>query len=322
MMSSPKSTALLLGLACSSVSVANLLTKAFINNDNAVHVIFLQIAAGTVLTWGIAVIGGQQPRALRHLRLGLPGILQPGLAYCFAYLGLTQVSASVHSIIFATETGMVALLAWPLLRERPGLGTILSILFGMGGVVLLSHGGEAQKSATMLGVGLVLAGVLMSALDTIAARALVQSANVLTLTAASNLGGLLLLFLLLIATGDAFELVRLDRATLLAAILSGCLLHGLAGLAFNLVLGRLPAALAATLFPLVSLMTTLGGILLLGERLMPRQWLGGFAIFAGVMLAVYHMMARQGHCALPRAAGDPSSPASSGLACKQRRSVA
>lgn len=251
----------------------------------ALPIVLVQVVASLAVIAPIAAIRRRLPRLSRDWRLGLPGLLQPGVSYALVFAGLALIPAGVAGLLFATEAGLVALAAWPLLGERPRPVVGLSIAASSAGVALLAGAGSGAAMIAPLGIVLVLAGILCAALDTVASRALMTTADPLTMAVATHVAALIAIAVLL-AFSAPLDWRWLRAPALVARVaVAGVLLHGLATVLFNVALQRITAAAAASTFPLISLLTAIGGVTVLGERLSTGQWLGGGVILAAMLLA-------------------------------------
>ncbi len=284
--------------ACACVAGPVVATKAMLDSAPALPVLLIQIVASTLVMTIIAMQWGRLPKP-GDWRLGLPGLAQPGLSYLLFYLGLKLVPASIEGLLVALESGIVALLAWPLLGERPTWRVIVAAFMGMAGVALLGGALSPVASVSPLGVALIVAGVVFAALDTIGSRYLMTSADPLTMTVAAHWFGLVLVATSTAATGPYDWALLLAPTTLAAIAVAGIVVHGAALFLFNSALHHLPAAIAAALFPLISLLTALGGVLLLGERLTMVQVGGGALVIGSAALVVWCIDRRTGQAPGP-----------------------
>ena len=274
--------------ACLCVSVASIMTKALLAHAPVLPVVFAQVLASTVVVWAVAAARGRLPRGRTGLRLATPGLLAPGLQYLAAYGGLAMTPVSIEGVLFALEATLVALLAWPLLRERPSRQTRVSIALGTVGVVLISWRDTGDARIPLAGVALILAGVACGALDTLVSRVLAPEADPLTMTAAVHAAGLAVVAATVLGTGAAtgaasWTFLRAP-GTLAVVVVSGVLLHGVATLGFVAALQHTTAARAAALFPSIAVFNTLGGYVVLGERLWGVQLGGGVLVVAAALL--------------------------------------
>lgn len=279
-------------VACACVAGPTVATKAVLETAPALPVLLIQIIASTLT---LTAVGGRLRRLprLADWRLGLPGLLQPGLSYLLFYLGLQLVPASVEGLLVALEAGIVALLAWPLLGERPTWRVATAALVGMVGVALLGGAVSPVAAVSPLGIGLILLGVCLAALDTIGSRYLMNSADPLTMTIAGHWFGLIFVAISTLATGPYDWAPLLVPSMLVAIAIAGIIVHGVALFLFNSALHHLPASFAAALFPLISLLTALGGVVLLGERLDLVQIAGGALVIGSALLVVWCIERRE-----------------------------
>lgn len=154
-------------------------------------------------------------------------MFQPGLVFPLTYAGLALIPLTIAAFLFAFETVLVLLLAWPLIGERPTRGRIAAAGAGTIGVLLISRGGIGGDTAALAGILLVMGGVLAAAMHTITTRAIAVDADPLPMAAASLLVGLTIVVgALLIWPADWSGI--LNVSTMSAVVISGVLLHGAA----------------------------------------------------------------------------------------------
>lgn len=279
-------------VACACVAGPTVATKVVLEAAPVLPVLLIQIIASTIVLTSVGWRLRRLPR-VGDWRLGLPGLFQPGLSYLLFYLGLQLVPASVEGLLVALEAGIVALLAWPLLGERPTWRVATAALIGMVGVALLGGALSPVEAVSPLGIGLILLGVCFAALDTIGSRYLMSSADPLAMTIAGHWFGFVLIVVSTAATGPYDWAPLLAPPTLAAIAVAGIVVHGIALFLFNSALHHLPASFAAALFPLISLLTALGGVLLLGERLDLVQIAGGALVIGSALLVVWCIERRE-----------------------------
>lgn len=273
--------------ACLCVAAGTLMTKPLLSHVEALPAVLVQVLASLLVIGPAAALTGRWPKLRRDWRLGLPGLLQPGLSYGLIFAGLALIPASIAGLLFASEAGLVAMLAWPILGERPNPVVFLSIGASTIGIVMLTGVGVPSPMISPIGTVLVLAGILCAALDTIAARAMVIKADPLSMAVAVHLAALLVISanLSFVAAND-WQWVG-DARLLGVVALSGLLLHGIATIWFNRALQLMSAAVAASLFPVISLLIAVGGILLFNEKLLPSQIYGAIIILIATFSTGY-----------------------------------
>jgi EamA-like transporter family len=124
---------------------------------------------------------------LDEWRIGLPGIFQPGLAYGLSIIGLAQLPVTLEAMIFAIETPLILLLAWPLLGERPtGLLAALGLLAFAGVLILTWRPEIAVTSGEGFAVSLIVSAALFAALYSVIVRRMSADVDALRLTRASQ----------------------------------------------------------------------------------------------------------------------------------------
>lgn len=280
---SPGVPGVLAGCAC--VATAVLVSKPIVEHLPVLPVVLLQIVASILVTWPMAFLLRLAPSAQSVVAIGWPGLLQPGLAYMLTFAGLAITPASVEGLLFAFEAALVALFAWPLLGERPSRRTVAVLAIGTVGVLFVSGADSPGAAPPVLGVLLILAGVAAAALDTVASRHLAVSVAPLTLTAGTQVAGLAAVAASapFWKTGDLATVLSSSAA--LPIFVSGVLVHGIAPWMFNASLKTLTAGAAAALFPLISLLTVLGGVVFLAETLSALQVVGGVLVVASAIAA-------------------------------------
>jgi drug/metabolite transporter (DMT)-like permease len=251
------------------------------------------------MVWLLASALGRVPEGRLGVRIGLVGILQPGLTDVFSTLGLATTPVSVEGFLFSSEGAMVAVLAFLSLGERISIVAALSIVVGGAGVALLSTP-TLPLIVPSIGVCLILLGVLCSALDTVVCRALlVAEADPLSMTAASHITALAIAVTTTYATGPYSWTFVGDLQTLAIIAGSGILLHGIATFFMNFGLAALSASHVALMFPLITIFTTLGGYVFLGEELSFLQLIGGLLLIGCALIMAlleYRRSGSNGSC--------------------------
>jgi drug/metabolite transporter (DMT)-like permease len=275
-------TPLLYGvLACLSWACGSVLTKALLSQADPLTVLSGQLTASVVGLWTISLARKSKIR-LDEWRIGLPGIFQPGLAYGLSIIGLAQLPVTLEAMIFAIETPLILLLAWPLLGERPtGLLAALGLLAFAGVLILTWRPEIAVTSGEGFAVSLIVSAALFAALYSVIVRRMSADVDALRLTRASQTIGWLAVLIVWWAMQkpQPSELGVID-ATLVAG--SGLLLNAIPFFLYGLVLERASAGFAALLLPLVPLMTAAIASGVLGETLSSLQWLGALLVLSSV----------------------------------------
>lgn len=267
----------LLVLAAAAWGLGTVISRRAVLEIPALALLLIQLVASVAV---LAVVLRSRGLPLRDPSippvLGRLGILNPGIAYGLSLLGLVSISASLSVLLWAIEPIVILLLAGWALREPIGAGLVgLSGLAVLGLVVIVG----ADGSGTLVGVALTLAGVACCAVYTVVARRwLAETGSTLQVVLVQQ-GYALAAAVVFVLAGAASGLAQLPGSispvAWASAIASGVLYYGAAYAFYLSGLRRVPASVAASSFYLVPAFGVAGGMLLLGERLSPQQWLGG-----------------------------------------------
>jgi drug/metabolite transporter (DMT)-like permease len=269
-------------LAALSWSVGNILSKVALSSFAPLSLLTGQLAVSVVSLYMLS-IWFSAPVHLNDWRVGLPGILQPALAFGLSTFGLSMLPVTAETMLFAVETPMVVFLAWPILGETPNRIVCVLCLLAFVGVCLLSWNSETDlHSLRQSGVALVLAGVLFASLYNIAIRRMSRDVNALRLARASQTVAFLAVGLVWIVTAP-FPTVSLTTADAILVVASGLLLMAIPFLLYGITLERISATAAALLLPLVPLFTAVFASLFLQEMLTARQWLGAATVLLSAL---------------------------------------
>ena len=259
-----------------------MLSKVALSTVEPLTLLVGQLAVSSLSLSALSIWLGASMR-LSDWRVGLPGLLQPALAYSLSTYGLTMVPATAESMLFAVETPIVILLAWPILGEFPNRAIGLLCVLAFAGVGLLSWNSETDPySLRILGVALVLTGVLFASLYNIAIRRMSHDVDALRLARASQTVGFLAVGLVWTIVGPSTK-VSPTGADAALVVASGLLLQAIPFLLYGITLQRISATAAALLLPLVPVFTAIFAAVLLQEMLTARQWLGAATVLVSAL---------------------------------------
>jgi drug/metabolite transporter (DMT)-like permease len=246
---------------------------------------------GTALVLAIALARREslRPPPGQWGRLCLAAGLNVTAWMALTTLSLLWLRASETTILAYTLPIWSALLAWPLLGERPTAARVFGLLLGLAGVgLLVAHGapGEADPWAKLPGVAFALAAAMLFALGTVLAkRAPVAMPPTALVAWQTGLGLLPLLALWLLLERPDFA--GLDTPSWLALLYGGALAFGLAYVTWFAALRRLPASVATIGSLLAPVVGVVASAMLLGDPLGLRE-VGALALtLGGVALAAF-----------------------------------
>jgi probable blue pigment (indigoidine) exporter len=229
-------------------------------------------------------------------RLTALGVLNPGLAYALALVGLTSISASMSVLLWALEPVVIVLLAIVFLRERVSAVVATAMATAVAGVLLVVH--QPGAAGTIIGVFLTLTAVTACALYAVLARWLILDDSSVSVVLLQQLAALA--FALLVAavaeaaSANAWSISSLTAAGWFAAAGSGILYYGLAFWLFLTGLRRMPASVAGSFITLVPVFGMAAGYVI-GEHLSAVQWVGALV----AMVAIGVIVIRQAESGQP-----------------------
>lgn len=209
-----------------------------------------------------------------------------GAPYALVYLGETEITSGLAAVLFGTLPLFAALIADRLLPDEPlSAPKVAGIALGLGGLVVVFHGGLALRATTLAVLAMV--GVLVAPAFSAFGQVLGKREGGALPTSllfawSMSLGGALLL-----GAGLAFESRRL---TLDGRTLGAIAYLALAGsaLGFSLLfwlLRRIGAVSASLLNLVLPILALLEGWALYGEPLNLSLGLGSALVVAGIGLA-------------------------------------
>ena len=271
-------------LAAACWGVGTVVSKRAVTEIPALTLLPIQLAVSVgVLSVAARRRGERPPAGGDGRRLGLLGLLNPGLAYALSLLGLMQVSASLSVLLWAGEPILILVLARLILRERVGAAIAGLSAVALGGLVLVVY--DPAASGALAGIVLTAAGVACCAVYTVLSRRWLPSVeSTLGVVLAQQAWALAFAIMLLVgvaAAGVGVVPSGLTPTGAIAAVASGLIYYGLAYVFYLSGLRRAPASVAAASFYLIPVFGV-GAATLIGERLGGLQWFGALIVIAAV----------------------------------------
>jgi len=235
------------------------------------------------------------------------GALNVGAFFVLVYLASQLLPSSVASTIMATSAGVLLLLAWPLLAERPQWVSALGALVGFGGVCLMLF--EGTEHIAPLGVVASLAAMLMSSVGFVLTKKWAAGQPVLAVTSWQLIaGGLLVLPFAALLEGGV---PALDPPALAAFAYVTVVATALAFVCWFTGLRHLPAGTVGLVGLLNPVTGVLLGTLVAGETFGVPQAVGTALVLAGVLIGqrAPARSSRSGNAPASRATPFATSPA-------------
>jgi probable blue pigment (indigoidine) exporter len=237
------------------------------------------VVLGLLMRWcGLPFRGPSASPILARL-----GVLNPGIAYALSLLGLVHITASLSVVLWVLEPMLILALAGWFLHERVEALVLAFSLVALSGIVLVVY---QPGGGSPLGVALTVAGVACCAAYSVIARRWLATADstaqVVLAQEAYALGFALVLVAAVGLAGGVVWPVGMTAAGWASAVASGVLYYALAYWFYLTALREVPASIAAVSFYLIPVFGVAGGVLLLGERLAPNQWVGVVIVLAAI----------------------------------------
>ncbi|GAA2238997.1 DMT family transporter [Herbiconiux moechotypicola] len=242
--------------------------------------VFRALPAGLLLL----LLARERPHGSWWWKSLVLGTLNVGAFFVLIYLASQLLPTSIASTVMASSAGVLLLIAWPLLGERPRLLPALGAAVGFAGVVLMLAPGAAGGAAAIdpVGVAVSLLAMCLSSVGFVLTKRWGADVRVLPLTAWQLLAGSAVLIpVAAVFSGpppvpDGTELLGFAYVSLVAT--------AAAFLAWFAGLRRLPAASVGLIGLLNPVTGVLLGTLVAGEHFGPAQLAGTVLVLGGVLL--------------------------------------
>lgn len=278
----------LLLVACAFWGAGTVLNKALLASLPPVTLLFLLLAPSAAALWTATLLSHVRfPKSSLLAPIVLLGLLNPGVVYTLSLIGLSRVSASVTTLLWASEPLMILILAAVLLRE-PVSGRLLAVLaLGVVGVAFVAGLAEGLHGAGSepVGVLLLVLAVLCCATYTVISRGLSGSADPLSIVTIQQTAGLGWSLAFLSAEtryGGWTDIANIGLPQLATAALSGLMYYAAAYWLYLAALRVVPAGVAGAYFNAIPVFGVGLAIVFLGETLTAAQWAGVAAILISV----------------------------------------
>jgi drug/metabolite transporter (DMT)-like permease len=265
-------------LAALCWGMATVMSKGALSDFPPLALLTIQLATSVIVLWTSLVLRGVSlPGRREGWRLAWLGLLEPGLAYAFALIGLSATGAGSATLIGATESVMIAALAALLLKERITLRFAVLSAVAIGGLIL-AVGLKDMESDAFVGDAFILAGTAAAALYVVlTSRAASRHDPVLVVACQHSLA---LLFSLPLAALELTSRGFVGGATISPSLWALAIASGVVqnALAFSFYLGAMrfiSTSLAGAFLVLAPIVTLTGAVLFLGESVTMIQLVGG-----------------------------------------------
>ncbi|MFG1455520.1 DMT family transporter [Xanthobacter sp. VTT E-85237] len=252
--------------------------------------LFARGFAGVVSAILLGLFALSRRQSLVFPRAAFPRLLFASFTNVFAWMGFSTiamrfVTVGQGALIVYTMPIWTTLLAWPLLKRRPTIRDVASLVLGMAGVGLLLAGdGFSLDAGKLIGIALSLAAAVLFALGSVVNDAPLPIPPLVSVTWQVGLGCLAMLVLGIVFEHPSYgALSAAGRASFVYMVLVPM---GACYLAWFEALRRLPPVAASTGMLLVPALAIVAAALILGEAFGVRQVSAIALTLAGVALAM------------------------------------
>src|SRR4029078_4774612 len=133
------SPSLSLVIACAFWAGVTVVSRVLLGSVPPVLFLIIQLVPSVVVLWAATAKNATSlPTGRALLIILFLGWLNPGVSYTLSMLGLAHTSASVATLMWATEPALILVLAWIVLREQISLSTIFLTVTAITGVYFAS----------------------------------------------------------------------------------------------------------------------------------------------------------------------------------------
>ncbi len=275
---------LLLMLAAIGWGSATTATKYALDGFGPVAMLFVKLVTATVVLWAVLLVRGTRPTGGKG-RFAILGFFEPALAYGALTVGLVYTTATNASLLGATESCFVLILAAIFLKERIHGRSVTGLVLALTGVVVLD--GLDFGAGFNVGDLLVVTGSLAAAIYVILAARVAPTVDAITMTTyqfTCATAFTLPLMAWLWFTGLEPLPTAVAPRFWTAAMLVGGVCFALSFLLYNHAIRSVPAGLAGLILNMVPVIGVLTAVAFLGEALTPWHVIGGVLVVGGIML--------------------------------------
>jgi drug/metabolite transporter (DMT)-like permease len=275
-------------LATCAWALGSVLTKHSLGAFPPGRLLLVELGASNVFLWTCAVATrATLPPAGRLMRLALPGVLQPGLAYGLSFVGLQWTTVSSETLIWSAESIVMLPFAAIYLNSRFSARFVALASAGFGGVVLTTFSpasGAQWATSTLLGNGLIWVAVISACLYTVYAERQLAETDTLPLLALHQLTGLVVALVFTeLSPVVAGRVARAPAADIDAAVIAGLTLFAIPFWLYLNAIRHLGSGRAAQLLTLVPVFTIVLARYFLAERLTASQAVGALMVVAALL---------------------------------------
>jgi probable blue pigment (indigoidine) exporter len=296
------SLALVAAAACWGTATA--ISKRAVDEIQPLTLLPIELAvSATVLTAATLLTRQRVHWTREHRRLGLLGVLNPGVSYALSLAGLARITASTSVLLWAIEPILILAIAYVVLKDRVTVAVGICAAAALTGVILVVF--QPGARADTVGIALTIAGVGACAAYTVMSSQLLDTASSLSVVLLQQVAALAFALVLLAGSfviGDPASLSDVSATAWLSAAAAGVLYYAVAFWFYVTGLRGVRPGIAGMFINLIPVFGLAASCMLLDERLTSRQWIGAVIILTAVVTVAGRNT--------PRAPTEPVTPTS------------
>lgn len=276
-------------LAALCWGTATVMSKSALAAFAPISLLVVQLFASVVCLWLLVLFRKARVQRLpwvTMVKFASLGLLEPGLTYLLALVGLEHTRASTASLIGSSEAMMIIAFSALLFAERPTLRfMLLSVVAIFGLYVSLGATSTGAAGSEVWGNALVFAGTAVAAVYVVLSGRIATQADPISLVAwqQTTALGMALLALPLEWAWRSQPMALPDSASVwLLAAASGVVQYALAFTLYMAALKTIHANVAGSYLNLVPIFGIAGAALFLGELISMQQLAGAAITLAAV----------------------------------------
>ncbi|MET7334508.1 DMT family transporter [Nonomuraea sp. NPDC005650] len=261
-------------------------TKYALAGFGPITLLFLKLAAATAVLWMLVLARGRRrgpPGG--QARFALLGLFEPALAYGGLTVGLTYTTATNASLLGATESCFVLILAAMFLKEPIRGRSVLGLVLALAGVIAL----EGGRLGTGFNTGdlIVIGGSVAAAVYVTLAAKTAPTVDAITMTAYQFTYATALTLPLAVwpwVTGQEVLPVHVAPRFWVIAMFVGGVCFALGFVLYNHAIRFVSAGMAGMILNMVPVIGVVTAVIFLDEVLTGWHAAGAALVVAGIML--------------------------------------
>jgi drug/metabolite transporter (DMT)-like permease len=251
------------------------------------------LVGGSMLVLVVLAVAGRRAFRMTRVQLGttaISGVLLPAWGNGLVTLGQLQVASGLAALLIASVPLWIVLLR-ALTGDRPRRATVLGVGVGVAGLALLllagpSGGSGGVQGSAWWGPWLVLLAGLGWATGTFVTTRLPVPANPFAMAAVQMLVGGVVLLSVSLGAGDRLDVGAVAPVAWWAWAYMAVVVSLGAFSAYAFALAHLPVSTVATYAYVNPVIAVLLGVFVVGERFSPLQLAGGAVVLVAVILVI------------------------------------